>query len=75
MKTCEIIIYTSGGALSFEVIETVDNFRERLASFLEEGTVALDTVEGSQLIINSVNVVAVEIRNDEESERGDTPRL
>lgn len=62
MKTCEIIIYTSSGALTFEVVATTDDFQNVLASALEEGTVVLDTTDGSRLILNAINVVAIEAR-------------
>ena len=45
-ETCEVIIYTHSGALTFEVIVSANDFEERLASALEQGTVILDTVEG-----------------------------
>lgn len=60
-KTCEIVVYTSNGAMSFDVVATTDDFQERLANALEEGTVMLDTVEGSKLILNAINVVAIEV--------------
>lgn len=57
---CEIIIYTISAALSFNVKATTEDFQERLAGALEEGTVILDTVEGSKLILNAINVVATQ---------------
>lgn len=60
-KSCEVIIYTSSGAMSFNIVVTADDFQERLANALEEGTVILDTVEGSKLILNAINVVAIEV--------------
>ncbi len=60
-KACEVIIYTSNAALSFNVEATTDDFQERLAAALEEGTVLLDTVEGTKLILNAINVVAIEV--------------
>ena len=62
MQICEIIIYTTGGALTFDIEATTDNFREKLAESLEAGTVVLDTADGSQLVLNAINVVAVEIK-------------
>ncbi len=62
MKVCEIVIYTTGGALTFDVLPTVDNFEKELSSALEEGTVIVDTVEGSQLVLNAINAVAIEIK-------------
>lgn len=60
-KVCEVIIYTSNAALSFNVEATTTDFQERLASALEEGTAILDTVEGTKLILNAINVVAIEV--------------
>ena len=51
-RVCEVIIYTSNAALSFNVEATTTDFQERLASALEEGTV-----------IWSFPAVATEIRN------------
>lgn len=62
MKVCEIVIYTTGGALTFDVVPTVDNFQEVLSESLEAGTVVLDTVEGSQLVLSAINVVAIEVK-------------
>jgi hypothetical protein len=59
---CEVIIYTGQAAVSFYVEATTANFQERLAAALEEGTVMLDTVEGSKLMLNAINVVAIEVR-------------
>ena len=60
-RVCEVIIYTSNAALSFNVEATTTDFQERLASALEEGTVILDTIEGSKLVLNAINVVAIDI--------------
>ena len=66
-ETCEVIIYTQSGALNFEVIVSANDFEERLASALEQGTVILDTVEGSKLVLCAINVVAIEVRESESS--------
>lgn len=60
--TCEVVIYTQSGALSFEVIASANDFEERLAAALEQGTVILDTTEGSKLVLCAINVVAIEVR-------------
>ena len=60
-KSCELIIYTTSAALSYEVVANGDDFQDKLAAALGEGTVILDTVEGNQLILNAVNVVAIEV--------------
>lgn len=59
---CEVIIYTQSGALSFEVLSSGNDFEERLAGALEQGTVLLDTVDGSKLVLCAINVVAIEVR-------------
>ena len=58
----EIIIYTSQGAITYTVKKTVDNFLEVLTKALESGYVSVETVEGSSLVINPLNVAAIEIR-------------
>ena len=58
---CELVIYTSNAVLSFDVKVTIPNFQERLAQALEEGTVVLDTAEETKLILNAINVVAIEV--------------
>lgn len=58
---CELVIYTSNAVLSFGVKATTPNFQERLAQALEEGTVVLDTAEETKLILNAINVVAIEV--------------
>lgn len=67
-KICEVVIYTESAALSFNIIATTDDFQERLASALEEGTVVLDTAEGSRLVLNAINVVAIEIQKSAATE-------
>jgi hypothetical protein len=58
----ELIIYTSQGAITYAVKKTVDNFVEVLTKALESGYVSVETVEGSNLVINPLNVAAIEIR-------------
>ena len=70
---CEVLIYTSNAALSFNVVATTSDFQERLAAALEEGTVILDTVEGSKLILNAINVVAIEVHKVDAQERTSPP--
>ena len=64
----ELTIYTAQGAIVYTINKTSENFIEVLTSALERGYVAVDTVEGSRLIINPLNVVAIEIKelSDEE---------
>ena len=60
-SVCELVIYTCNAVLSFNVKSTTHNFQERLAQALEEGTVILDTAEETKLILNAINVVAIEV--------------
>ncbi len=64
----ELTIYTAQGAIVYTINKTSENFIEVLTSALERGYVAVDTVEGSRLIINPLNVAAIEIKelSDEE---------
>lgn len=75
MKTCDLNIYTSNGVLTFEVEATTDNFQDTLAEALEGGTVVLDTTDGSRLVLNAINVVAIEVCEvvDEDEIATDTP--
>lgn len=58
----EIVICTDSAGLSYFVEAVEEDFVEQIANALEEGTVVLDTVEGSKLVLNAINVVAIEIR-------------
>lgn len=60
---CELTIYTSDAVLTFDVCATTSDFQDRLAAALEDGSVVLDTVEGSRLVLNAINVVAIEIHD------------
>ena len=60
-NVCEVIIYTTQSALSFNIIATTEDFQERLTATLENGTVVLDTIAGSKLILNAINVIAIEV--------------
>ena len=71
---CELVIYTCNAVLSFDVKATTPNFQERLAQALEEGTVILDTAEETKLILNAINVVAIEVHEAVYS-GDDPPRL
>ncbi len=66
---CEVIIYTNSSAVAFNIEATTEDFQDRLASALENGTVILDTAEGSKLILNAINVVAIEIHTADENTR------
>ena len=74
-KVCEVIIYTSQAVYSFYVEATTTDFQERLAAALEEGTVLLDTVEGTKLILNAINVVAIEVHTATDATAENTQTL
>lgn len=62
MNVQDIIIYTMQGAvLERTVIATTKNFEDMLCSALEDGSVMLDTVDGTKIIINSMTAVAIEV--------------
>lgn len=63
----EITIYTAQGAMGFTVKSTGSDFNSQLIGALENGMVVLDTAEGTQLIINALNVVAIEVADCENS--------
>lgn len=60
-EICTILVFTTNGAIEFNVLATVNEFQDRLVNALDEGTVILDTAEGSKLVLNTINVVAIEI--------------
>lgn len=57
----ELTIYTAQGALSFTIIGNGETFEDDLITAIDNGTVALDTIDGTRLILNAMNVVAIEI--------------
>lgn len=66
--TCGVVIYTQNGAIPFEVEITTNDFHERLAEALEQGTVILNLADGGKLVLCAINVVAIEIREIDNSE-------
>ena len=58
---CELVVYTQSGAVTFQVKATADNFEDRVAAALEEGTVILELVDGGKIILCAINVVAIEV--------------
>ena len=44
---CELVVYTQNGAVTFQVKATADNFEDRVAEALEEGTVILESSNSS----------------------------
>ena len=60
----ELTIYTAQGALGFTVKSTGCGFKEKLIDAIDSGTVVLETSEGTQLILNALNVVAIEVSDE-----------
>ncbi len=58
----EVTIYTAQGVVTYTISKASDNFIEELTSALENGYVAVDTIEGSRLIINPMNAAAIELK-------------
>lgn len=58
---CEIVVYTQSGAVTFEVKATADNFEDRVAEALEQGTVILELAAGGKVILCAINIVAIEV--------------
>lgn len=71
--TLDIVIYTDAAALEFTVCVTTTDFQARLAEALENGTVMLDTIDGSKLVLNAINVVAIEIHEPTAATQESTP--
>lgn len=57
----ELTIYTAQGALSFVVVGNGESFVDDLIMAIDNGTVVLDTTDGTRLILSAMNVVAIEI--------------
>ncbi len=58
----ELIIYTIGAALSFVVKKTCDDFTDKCAEAFADGTLQVETNEGSVLVVSGINAVAIEIK-------------
>ena len=58
----EVTIYTGGGAVSYVLRDTTNDFVTVLSEALEKGTVTVTTAEGSTLYINPLNAAAIEIK-------------
>lgn len=71
--TLDLTIYTNAAALEFTVCVTTENFQERLAEALENGTVVLDTTDGNKLVLNAINVVCIEIHEPTAAKQESNP--
>ncbi len=65
----DITIYTSSGVVQYTLKATTNNFKQDLIAGLEQGTVTVETLDGSSLIINPLNAAAIEIKDSTD----DTP--
>lgn len=71
--TLDLVIYTNTAALEFTVFVAINDFQERLAEALENGTVVLDTTDGTKLVLNAINVVAIEIHEPAAAKQENNP--
>ena len=67
-KTCLIRIYSQSGVVEVEVIQTSEDFAEKLAAAFEVGPVMVDTADGAKLVVNPFNVVMLAIIPPDESD-------
>lgn len=58
---CTVLVYTQNGAIPFDVVVAANDFQDRVAQALEEGTVILELADGGKLVLCAINVVAIEI--------------
>lgn len=72
-KIYPVTIFTQQGALQFQLVSKQEDFMTALAAAMEQGTAIVDTVDGTKLIMNAINVVAIEIGEAENSE--ETPPI
>jgi hypothetical protein len=66
----EVTIYTSGGVVSYVLRATTKDFKRDLIAALEQGTVTVETLDGSSLIINPLNAAAIEVKDSEDTPPG-----
>ena len=57
----QIILYTENGTIQFEV--SVEHSKEEIINALAEDCCMFQTVEGSNIIINSSKAIATEVRD------------
>lgn len=62
----EVIIYTTAGTVTYVVKNTTTDFERALMAALEKGAATVETIDGSYLLINTMNAVAIEIREYQE---------
>lgn len=58
---CTVLVYTQNGGIQFDVVVTANDFQDRIADALEQGTVVLELADGGKLVLCAINVVAIEI--------------
>ena len=61
MESYKITCYTERGTLDFETESDKQNFEQELTEAIAEGTVMVNTQINSTLILNAINLIAVEV--------------
>ena len=61
MERYKITCYTERGTLDFEIESDKQNFEQELTEAIAEGTVMVNTQINSTLILNAINLIAVEV--------------
>ena len=56
-----VIIYTSQNVIEFEIKYEGTDLAEQIKEAIDQGLVMLETVRGTQLIVNPLDVVAIEV--------------
>ena len=58
-----VTIYTIGNVM--EIDTDIQNLRQHIIDAIDDGYIAIETIKGTQMIINTMNVVAIEIADKE----------
>ena len=67
-----ITVYTENNILAFDIVCPVANAEEVISEALEsDDTLILTTTEGSTLILNSLNVIAFDLRKSPPSQKSE----
>ena len=56
-----ITIYTANGVMEFDIKYEGKDLADKINAAIDNGMIMLDTVKGTQLIINPLDIVAIEI--------------
>ncbi|OGO90332.1 MAG: hypothetical protein A2Y17_12245 [Clostridiales bacterium GWF2_38_85] len=66
-------IYTVNGALTFDIPTTGEGFADVLSQALSNGMTVVKTVDGTELLLNAMNIVAIEIKDADDETESNTP--